>query len=261
MRSAIASITGVVMCALCAVACSGQLRIDDTADAGPADAGIVPEADGATIVPEIDSGVFSDLDASIVKDSGLGGGDCPVPVTTMDVIEVHPPRDNTHGSCTDVELTKVTGRYSDILAAVSPTCGACLFTEANDMTNSQFFVWADATHITVSFQNFGACTGSSLSGGNAACGKAAEELNSCLDTACPRTPTGSTACTDITEEDCITTAVAGDCKAYDDSQTINCGGPSALKAMIGKCFDSTGSPTPGIKLLCGPGGSVDAGGG
>jgi len=189
-----------------------------------------------------------------------GPGNCPVAITAMDIAEVNPPKDNTQGSCTDTELTKVTGMFSDILKAVSPTCASCLFTESTDMTNTQFFVWADAMHVNVSLENFGACMGSPLSGGSPACGKAAEEIESCLEAACPRDDMGATTCTDITDSDCITAAVAGDCKQYDDKQTTDCGGATALKAVFGKCFDAMGSPDPGIKLLCG-GGAADAAGG
>ncbi len=256
MRSALSRVACVVVSALAASACSGQLLIDGAgADAG-AEGGIHPTKDAGFTVPQFDSGPFSKPDATIPKDSGdpgeAGGGDCPAPITAMDIIEVHPPKDNTQGSCTNPELLKVTGKYSDILAAVSSTCAACLFSEANDMANSQFFVWADTMHVNVSLENFGACMGSSLSGGNAACGKAAEEVESCLEAACPRDGGGNTTCTNVTDSECVMAAVAGDCKIYDDKQTANCGGAVALKAIFGKCFDSKGSPDPGIKLLCGP---------
>ena len=178
----------------------------------------------------------------------------------MDIIEVNPPKDGTQGSCTDAELKKVTGKFSDILAAVSATCAGCLFSESNDMTNSQFFVWSDNTHTTA-ISNIGACFGSSYSGGNAKCGKAAEEVESCLEAACPSDAMGNTTCTDITNQECVTAALAGDCKTYDDKQTADCGGATALKAVFAKCFDSKGSPDPGIKLLCGGATAADSGGG
>jgi len=214
-----------------------------------------------------DAGPTTGKDSGPGVDTGIpdmgsdGGGNCPVAITAMDIAEVNPPKDGTQGSCTDTELTKVTGMFSDILKAVSPTCASCLFTEANDMTNTQFFVWADTMHVNVSLENFGACMGSSLSGGSAACGKAAEEIESCLEAACPRDASGATTCTDITDADCITAAVAGDCKQYDDKQTTACGGATALKAVFAKCFDSMGSPDPGIKLLCGGAAATDSGGG
>jgi len=203
--------------------------------------------------PGVDSG-------GLPGDDG-GGSNCPAAVTSMDIAEVNPPKDNTQGSCTDAELAKITGKFADIVAGISATCAGCLFTEANDMTNTQFFVWADTMHVNVSLQNIGACMGSPYSGGTAACGKAAEEVESCLETACPQDPsTGDTLCTDITATDCVTAALAGDCKQYDDKQTTDCGGATALKAIEQKCFDSKGSIDPGIKLLCG-GGSADAAGG
>lgn len=193
-------------------------------------------------------------------DSGPGGGNCPVKITTMDIIEVNPPKAGTQGSCTDTELGKVTGKFADILAAVSATCAACLFTESTDMTNSQFFIWSDNTH-TSAVENIGACFGSDYSGGSAKCGKAAEEVESCLQAACPTDAMGVTMCTDITDQECVTQALAGDCKTYNDKQTTDCGGATALKAIFGKCFDSKGSPNPGIKLVCGGAAAGDSGGG
>jgi hypothetical protein len=216
---------------------------------------------GDTSVPDSGPPKGNDGGPVSMADTGAPVGNCPVPVTTKDIAEVNPPKDNTQGSCTDTELGKITGKFSDILAAVSPTCASCLFTEANDMTNTQFFVWADTMHVNVSLENFGACMGSPLSGGSAKCGKAAEEIESCLEAACPRDSSGATTCTDITDQDCITQAIAGDCKQYDDKQTADCGGATALKAIFGKCFDAKGSPDPGIKLLCGGAAAGDAGGG
>ncbi len=198
-------------------------------------------------------------DGGVMGVDGSVSGSCPVAITAMDISEVNPPKANTQGSCTDAELGMVTGKFSDILNGVSPKCASCLFTESTDTTNTQFFVWADAMHVSISVENFGACLGSPLSGGNAACGKAAEELESCLEAACPRDAMGATTCTDITDADCIMAATAGDCKKYDDKQTSDCGGATALKAAFGLCFDSKGSPDPGIKLLCG-GAAVAAGG-
>ncbi len=219
-----------------------------------------------TITDPPDSGKLTEggahPDGGNGTDSGPTVGNCPVAITAMDIAEVNPPKDNTTGSCTDTELTKITGKFADIFAAVSSTCAGCLFSEAADMTNSQFFIWSDTMHANVSLENFGACMGSTLSGGNAKCGKSAEELESCLESACPRDPTsGATTCTDITDQECVTAAIAGDCKQYNDKQTTDCGGATTLKAVFGKCFDSKGSPDPGIKLLCAGAAAADAGGG
>ncbi len=198
----------------------------------------------------VDAGYNVDIDANVT------GGSCPVPVTKLDIVDVNPPKPNTQGSCTDAEVARVTGTFSGILAAVSASCASCLFSESNDMTNSQFFIWTDNTH-TSAIENFGACFGSDYAGGNAACGKAAEEDKSCLQAACPTDATGATMCTDITDAVCIAAAQAGECKTYNDAQTSACGGAAAFQAILGKCLDSKGGPNPGIKLLCG-GGSSDA---
>jgi hypothetical protein len=119
------------------------------------------------------------------------------------------------------------------------------------MTNTQFFVWSDTMHVNVSLENHGACMGSPLSGGNAACGKAAEELESCLETACPVDPQGNTLCCTITLQQCIDASLQHDCKAYDDARTTACGGATNIAAIKSKCFDGAGAMDPGIKLLCG----------
>ena len=207
-------------------------------------------------------------DSSVPGDDG-GGGNCPVKVTTMDIAEVNPPKDNTQGSCTDTELGKITGKFSDILAAVSPTCASCLFTEANDMTNTQFFVWADTMHVNVSLENFGACMGSPLSGGNADCGKAGEELFSCLQAACPLTASGAPACCQFPLQETIAAALRGDCKPYDQKQTAACGGAAQLASIKARCFDTmpgydpalVPGVGPALKLLCGGSPITDAGGG
>lgn len=252
-------------CALSMVACvtvngpgqSGSEGGEDLAFPGKTPSGSAPDAGAAKPPPSSGGGGNSGGGTS---GSGSGGGatgadsgvtTCPAKVTTADIGEVNPPRDGTQGSCTNAELARVTGKFSDILAAVSPSCASCLFTESTDVTNTQFFVWADAAHVNVSLENFGACMGSPLSGGNAACGKAAEEIESCLEAACPRDATGATTCSTVTDQQCITAALAGACHTYDQNQTTACGGATALKSIFGRCFDQNGSPDPGIKLLCG----------
>ena len=102
--------------------------------------------------------------------------------------------------------------------------------------------------------------GSPLSGGNAECGKAGEETQSCLESACPVDPsTGQSICTCITHDDCLRAALDNDCKPYNEKQTDACGGATSLAAIKAKCFDTKGDIGPGIKLLCGGSASTDGG--
>jgi len=121
-------------------------------------------------------------------------------------------------------------------------------------------VWADAQHVNVSLMNYGACMGSQLSGGNAACGKASEERRSCLDTACPRDATGSPLFGCISLQQCIAAALEFDCKPYDQEQVAACGGRLNVEVIASRCFDNTGSIVRGIKFLCGGTAIADAGG-
>jgi len=230
------------------ISCNGTSSSDAPPDASVVDAGDAGRLVDAA-VPDFDSGCF--------------GEDCQFYVTMQDIAEVNPPKANTQGSCTDAELAMLKGKFADILAAVSPTCASCLFTEANDTKNTQFYVWSDTMHVNVSLANFGACMGSPLSGGNANCGKAGEELESCLGAACPRDPQGNLVCCGFTLPECIDDALKNSCQPYDQKQTTACGGTTSLAAIKNKCFDDIGPPwflgiDPGIKLLCG-GAPSDAG--
>jgi len=229
---------------------------NSTSNAVAADASVVDGGDAGK--PGVDAGRI-DVDSGCQCD-----GSYPFGVTTMDIADVNPPKDNTQGACTDAELAMLKGKFADILASVSTACASCLFTEANDTKNTQFFVWADTMHVNVSLQNHGACMASPLSGGNIDCGKAGEELFSCLETACPL-PTDCC----LSKTDCIDGALQGDCKQFDQKQTASCGGSAKLKSIRDTCFapESGVDPrfdadiTPGIKLLCGGSGITDGGGG
>ncbi len=215
-------------------------------------AGCRTAPDGAPVGAPCDC--FNQAEAGPVPDSA---GACPLQVNLDAVRKVHPPKPNTRGSCTNAELALVGGPFADVLAGVSATCAGCLFSEAADTTNSQFFIWTDGTH-TAAVVNAGACFGSPYSGGNADCGLGAEEQQSCLDAACPRDTIGNTTCPGLTNDECVAGALAGDCERYRDQKITNCGGLSALAGVQSMCFDSGGSPARGVMLLCG-GAVSDAG--
>lgn len=225
-----------------------------SADLDTTDDGVGPATGAATSAPDAGAGKGPSGNGG---GTGSGGGvdsglsTCPVAVRSSDIVQVHPPKDGTQGACTDAELATVTGTFASILAAVSPTCAGCLFTESTDVTNSQFFIWADSQHVGAT-ANFGACFGSPYAGGSAECGKVAEELESCLDTACPRSETGSTLCSDATDQQCVSTALTGACRSYNAAQSSACGGATTLQTLFRNCFDSNGGIGPSLRLLCGP---------
>jgi len=233
-------------------ACGGVIRASDP---GLGDGGSDPDSD-ADIAPLPPT--YGEAGPGFDANQMYTG--CPRAVTAMDIAEVNPPKGNTQGSCTDSEIALV-GKVSsgDLLAKISPSCASCIFTESDDMTNTQFFVWADAMHEMVSLVNYGACPGTSQSGGSPVCGRAVEELETCIDAACPRDANGASTCTDLSDQDCVTAAIAGDCKQYDDKQLTGCGGATALKGIFDRCFDSQGNQTPGITLLCGGAAATDGG--
>lgn len=128
---------------------------------------------------------------------------CPVSIADLKTPTWKPPKSGTMGACSEAELEIIqqtsadtNKSFTDLYDAMtSDTCRACVFSVETD-ANWQPIVWSPTKESGAAFLNFGACF-ATASGGSAACGKALQDDEFCLTSACPDICTDQTACLNV----------------------------------------------------------------
>ena len=152
------------------------------------------------------------------------------------------------------EIANANATFNDVYNALgSDACKRCVFSDQAS-ANWQLFVWVPdmKTGMGDAFVNYGACF-ATAAGGSAACGKAEQDDQSCLQMACP-----SPSC-DGTDrgQSCISSSQMGACKQFSDSMMGSCGGQKPN--LDAECKDLLAM----MDVLCvtgpGDGGSSDSG--
>jgi hypothetical protein len=234
-------------------ACGGEARSiasqDGSADATPVDAAI-HRAPDAGLAPS--------------QEGGQSYGACPIGVADSDILPWKVPVASP-GACTAADMSALRSKvmdanatFDDVYNAVSSTCASCVFSDQAS-ANYQPIVWSPDMAAGTAFVNFGACY-AVAPGGSAACGKAFQDEQSCLETACPRPDCDGT---DMGQT-CQSSAAMGACMKYASEVLTGCGSNTAtLDKACGSGASITDSFMTIVDVVCGSGpgdgGSSDSG--
>jgi hypothetical protein len=192
----------------------------------------------------------------VTSSPAYGAPSCPGPVNANDIIPWKPPT-TAPGACTQMDvdavkplLASAATSFTDIYNALGNSCRQCMFSEMTS-ANWQPIVWSPDMAAGTAIVNYGACF-AAASGGSAACGKATEDDQQCLDLAC-----SAPGCNIAAPPDCTGTAQMGACLMYENTMTGACG--ANLMMLGAQCNTVLGM----MNVLCGTspddGGSSDSG--